>query len=63
MKHEVTELMAQAGHEQVVFVADAPSGLRAVIAIHSTALGQSLGGVRFWQVDHHIPPGSSGQPG
>ena len=25
MKHEVTELMAQAGHEQVVFVADAPS--------------------------------------
>jgi valine dehydrogenase (NAD+) len=43
----VTELMARHGHEQVVFVADARAGLRAVIAIHSTALGPSLGGVRF----------------
>jgi leucine dehydrogenase len=40
--------MASHGHEQVVFVADAASGLRAIIAIHSTALGPSLGGVRFW---------------
>jgi leucine dehydrogenase len=39
--------MAARGHEQVVFVADAPSGLRAVIAVHSTALGPSLGGIRF----------------
>jgi len=44
----VTELMTVMGHEQVVFVADAPSGLRAVIAVHSTALGPSLGGIRFW---------------
>jgi leucine dehydrogenase len=44
----VTELMTATGHEQVVFVADAPSGLRAVIAVHSTALGPSLGGIRFW---------------
>jgi glutamate dehydrogenase/leucine dehydrogenase len=44
----VTELMASGGHEQVVFVGDADSGLRAIIAIHSTALGPSLGGVRFW---------------
>ena len=43
----VTELMARRGHEQVVFVADADAGLRAVIAVHSTALGPSLGGVRF----------------
>lgn len=43
----VTDLMARHGHEQVVFVADANAGLRAVIAIHSTALGPSLGGVRF----------------
>jgi len=49
--YEITDLMAAAGHEQVVFVADAPSGLRAVIAIHSTALGPSLGGVRFWRYD------------
>jgi leucine dehydrogenase len=45
----ITEAMAARGHEQVVFVADAPSGLRAVIAVHSTALGPSLGGIRFWQ--------------
>ena len=45
----VTEIMTARGHEQVVFVADAPSGLRAVIAVHSTALGPSLGGIRFWR--------------
>ena len=45
----VTELMTAKGHEQVVFVADAASGLRAIIAVHSTALGPSLGGVRFWR--------------
>jgi len=45
--HAVTDLMSRRGHEQVVFVADADAGLRAVIAIHSTALGPSLGGVRF----------------
>lgn len=43
----VTELMAAAGHEQVLFVAEHEVGLRAIIAIHSTALGPSLGGVRF----------------
>ncbi len=35
------------GHEQVVFCHDEPTGLRAVIAIHSTALGPALGGTRF----------------
>lgn len=36
------------GHEQVVFCNDPGSGLRAIIAIHSTALGPSLGGTRFY---------------
>jgi valine dehydrogenase (NAD+) len=36
-----------AGHEQVVFAADEHTGLRAIIAIHSTALGPALGGTRF----------------
>jgi valine dehydrogenase (NAD+) len=36
------------GHEQVVFCSDEESGLRAVIAIHSTALGPALGGTRFY---------------
>jgi valine dehydrogenase (NAD+) len=35
-------------HEQVVFCHDAPTGLRAIIAIYSTALGPSLGGTRFY---------------
>jgi len=35
-------------HEQVVFCSDEASGLRAVIAIHSTALGPALGGTRFY---------------
>jgi len=41
--------MLEHGHEQVVLVADRAAGLRAVIAIHSTALGPSLGGIRFWR--------------
>jgi valine dehydrogenase (NAD+) len=35
------------GHEQVVFCQDPPTGLRAIIAIYSTALGPALGGTRF----------------
>src|SRR4051812_14927649 len=34
-------------HEQVVFANDPATGLKAVIAIHSTALGPALGGTRF----------------
>jgi valine dehydrogenase (NAD+) len=39
---------ASAEHEQVVFCHDAASGLRAIIALHSTALGPGLGGTRFY---------------
>jgi valine dehydrogenase (NAD+) len=35
-------------HEQVVFCRDQESGLRAIIAIYSTALGPALGGTRFY---------------
>ncbi len=35
-------------HEQVVFGYDRPSGLRAIVAIHSTALGPAAGGCRMW---------------
>jgi len=37
-----------AHHEQVVFCQDPPTGLRAIIAIYSTALGPALGGTRFY---------------
>ena len=36
------------GHEQVVFCHEESSGLRAIVAIHDTTLGPSLGGVRMW---------------
>jgi valine dehydrogenase (NAD+) len=38
-------------HEQVVFCQDRASGLRAIIAIYSTALGPALGGTRFYPYD------------
>ena len=35
-------------HEAVHFVHDRASGLSAIIALHSTALGPAAGGTRFW---------------
>ena len=37
-----------AGHESVHFFSDPAAGLRAIIAIHSTALGPAAGGCRRW---------------
>jgi glutamate dehydrogenase/leucine dehydrogenase len=36
------------GYEQVVYCHDRPSGLKAIVAIHSTTLGPALGGTRFY---------------
>ena len=35
-------------HEQVIFCSDFETGLKAIIAIHSTALGPALGGCRMY---------------
>ena len=35
-------------HERVLFCSDAKTGLQAIIAIHSTALGPAAGGCRMW---------------
>ena len=35
-------------HEEFVFCNDSGVGLKAIIAVHSTLLGPSLGGVRMW---------------
>src|ERR1700760_2083420 len=43
-----SESTERTGHEQVAFCQDARSGLKAIIAIYSTALGPSLGGTRFY---------------
>lgn len=37
------------GHEQVSFFHDRDTGLKAIIGIHSTVLGPSLGGCRMWK--------------
>lgn len=42
------EEIAKRGHEQVVYCHDEPTGLKAIIAIHNTVLGPSLGGTRMW---------------
>lgn len=41
------ELARQMGHEELILVQDAAAGLRAVIAIHDTALGPAVGGTRM----------------
>jgi leucine dehydrogenase len=50
-KPAIFEMMAEMGHEQVLFCHDVASGYRGVIAIHSTRLGPAVGGTRFWNYD------------
>ncbi|MCZ7601416.1 MAG: Glu/Leu/Phe/Val dehydrogenase [Melioribacteraceae bacterium] len=45
---EIFEMMENNDHEQVVYCSNKESGLRAIIAIHDTTLGPSLGGTRMW---------------
>ena len=35
-------------HQQVAFFKDKKTGLKAIIAVHNTNLGQALGGCRMW---------------
>lgn len=46
--NSVLESMSAMNHEQVVFCHDKETGLKAIIAIHNTVLGPSLGGTRMW---------------
>lgn len=39
-------------HEDIVFVQDKATGLRAVIAVHDTTLGPALGGCRVWPYEN-----------
>ena len=40
------------GHEGVTFFSDTASGLKGIIAIHSTALGPAAGGCRAWTYEN-----------
>jgi leucine dehydrogenase len=44
----IFNLLTDGEHEQVLFCYDKPTGLKAIIAVHSTVLGPSLGGTRIW---------------
>ncbi|HEY6697369.1 MAG TPA: Glu/Leu/Phe/Val dehydrogenase dimerization domain-containing protein, partial [Acidimicrobiales bacterium] len=44
----VFDILKADGFEEVAFFHDSPTGLRAIVAIHSTALGPALGGTRFY---------------
>jgi len=45
---EVLDYMAEHGHQELVTCLDHQTGLRGLIAVHSTTLGPSLGGIRLW---------------
>lgn len=45
---DMFDLIAQMGHERVLLCSNPEVGLKAIIAVHSTALGPGLGGVRMW---------------
>jgi len=45
---ELFKYMTQHNHEEVVFWSDKETGLKAIVAIHSTVLGPALGGTRMW---------------
>jgi len=47
-KTSIFEMMAEMGHEQLMFCSDDSAGYRGIIAIHSTTLGPAVGGTRFW---------------
>jgi leucine dehydrogenase len=44
---DIFEWMKRNGHEQIIFNFDKETGLRTIIAIHDTTLGQAFGGVRM----------------
>ncbi|MEM9385925.1 MAG: Glu/Leu/Phe/Val dehydrogenase dimerization domain-containing protein [Pseudomonadota bacterium] len=45
---QLFDILAEQGHEEVVFFHHQESGLRAIVAIHNTTLGPALGGLRMW---------------
>ncbi len=49
----VHQAMRSYGHEQITHVEDEETGLEAIIAIHDTTLGPSLGGTRLLPYESH----------
>jgi leucine dehydrogenase len=53
-ENPVISQMLLNNHEQVVFCNDNDTGLKAIIAIHNTILGPSLGGTRMWAYNNEM---------
>lgn len=45
---EIFKTMQENDYEQLVFMQDEETGLKAITCIHDTTLGPSLGGTRYW---------------
>jgi leucine dehydrogenase len=48
---KIFDRMKNRGHEQLIFCLNKPTGLRAIIAIHDTTLGTSVGGTRLMEYE------------
>jgi leucine dehydrogenase len=46
--------MSKYNHEQLLFCNDNATGLKAIIAVHNTVLGPSLGGTRMWAYNNEV---------
>ncbi|MDX2173330.1 MAG: Glu/Leu/Phe/Val dehydrogenase dimerization domain-containing protein [Bacteroidota bacterium] len=53
-KNPVIAQMSLHNHEQILFCNDNATGLKAIIAVHNTVLGPSLGGTRFWNYNNEM---------
>ncbi|MBK9283445.1 MAG: Glu/Leu/Phe/Val dehydrogenase [Sphingobacteriaceae bacterium] len=53
-KNPVIAQMMLNNHEQIVYCNDNATGLKAIIAIHNTVLGPSLGGTRMWNYNNEM---------
>lgn len=47
-KFSIFDQLESKQHEQIIICSDPKVGLKAIIAIHNTALGPALGGTRMW---------------
>jgi leucine dehydrogenase len=48
MSARILDYMFRYDYKKLVICNDVSSGLRAIIAIHSTSLGPATGGLRMW---------------
>jgi len=53
-ENPVLSQMGVYDHEQLVFCNDNETGLKAIIGIHNTVLGPSLGGTRLWKYNNEM---------